>query len=167
MHTLFASGQVEAIATPESVQGIDGLLANDVQMLTQIGFIAAGLGDTRQSSAIFAGLQALRPQRAFAWVGEATAWLNAGKPSEAVRCLGRFEGPPGQERDMVQAFLGLAMQLDGQAQASLRVLKAVAFQPVDPATEGMLLARQILGGHTFEDLNTPAPGAAGTFAKTP
>lgn len=167
MHMLFTAGQLAAATTPESVQGIDGLLPSDVQMLTQIGFVAAGEGDTRQATAIFAGLQALRPQRAFAWIGEATAWLNAGKPSEAVRCLRNFHVVPGEEGDMVQAFLGLALQFDGQGQASQRLLQAIAFQPIDPATEGMLLARQILGSDLPEGFDISTPGTAGMPAKQP
>lgn len=156
MHSLFVSQP--STATSESELGLEGLLASDVQLLTQIGFVAAGEGDTKQASAIFAGLQALRPQRAFAWVGEATAWLNAGKPAEAVRCLRTFQALPGQELDMVQAFLGLALQLDGQRQASLRILQTLASQSVSPATEGMLLARQILGSNMPEDFDTPTLG---------
>lgn len=159
MHGLFVSEY--SVTTLDPQRQIDGLLASDVQMLTQIGFIAAGAGDIRRAKAIFSGLQAVRPERAFAWVGEATAWMNAAQPAEAVRCLRAFQGQSGAEHDMVQAFLGLALQLDGQMQASVRTLQASAYQSVSPATEGMQLARQILGSDSLEDA---APSTSGDTA---
>ena len=87
----------------------------------------------------------------------ATALLNAGRAGDAVTCLEKARLPPGEDADMVQAILGLALQLDARASEATRVLRAVAMtapEPQDnsmPASEGTLLARRLLGETPADD----------------
>ena len=101
--------------------------SEDVQLLTQVGFIAAGRADVERAEAIFGALLAVRPRRAFAHVGLACARMNAGDAGAAARALERaLPGvAEGEDADTVQAFLGLALQLDGRLGESRRVLQEV------------------------------------------
>lgn len=122
--------------------------SEDVQLLTQVGFIATGRADVERAEAIFGALLAVRPRRAFAHVGLACARMNAGDAGAAARALERaLPGvAEGEDADTVQAFLGLALQLDGRLGESRRVLQEVVrrAQPAED-NDGLRLARRMLG----------------------
>lgn len=99
---------------------------DDIRLLTQIGFIAAARADVQRAEVIFGALLRVRPERSFGHIGMATALLNAGRAGDAVLRLEKAYLPPGDDADMVQAFLGVALQLDARASEAARVLRAVA-----------------------------------------
>lgn len=128
--------------------------AADVQLLTQVGFLAAGRGDAPRALRIFEALALLRPERAFVYVGLAATLLNAGRAMEAVQRLQAVRLPPGPETDMLDAFKGLALQLADRSGESTYVLRQVVNRArPGRACEGALLAARLLG----EDLS-PSPG---------
>lgn len=118
----------------------------DIQLLTQLGYVAAARGDTARSQRIFDALALLRPQHAFAPIGLACAWMNAGQAAQAVQHLSRVHLPAGDEADMLDAFRGLALQLAGHAHHSTAVLQHVVerttHQPGSPARR---MAQAMLG----------------------
>ena len=130
---------------------------DDVQLLAQVGFLAAGRGDAAAALRIFEALALLQPDRAFAYVGQATALLNAGRASEAAQRLHAVHLPAGSEADMLEAFRGLALQLAERRGESTYVLRRLADRARQPgASEGALLAARLLG----EDLiavSSPEP----------
>src|SRR5690606_30787291 len=85
--------------------------ADDARFLAEVGMLAAGKGDLGRADAIFGALRLLRPDRAYPLVGLAVARLNAGLAAEAARLLedARLDDP--EERAVVQAWQGLALQL--------------------------------------------------------
>jgi len=119
----------------------------DIRLLVEIGFLAAGRGLLSQAEAIFTAVLLLRPDKAVGYVGMAMALLNAGRAADAIICLQEARLPTGEEDDLVRAFQGLALQLDRRAFESVGLLRALAYQPLPAAgaTEGMLLARRLLG----------------------
>ena len=117
------------------------LEADDARFLTEIGMLAAGRGDVRHADTIFHALRRLRPERAYPVVGLAVARLNAGRANDAVRLLEDAVLADPQERAVVRAWCGLALQLAGRSAESLRVLAEAAALP----GEGGSLARQMLG----------------------
>ena len=139
------------------MQGQRLLDPDDIRLLTQIGFMAAARADVQRAEVIFGALLHVRPERSFSHIGMATALLNAGRAGDAVTCLEKARLPPGEDADMVQAILGLALQLDARASEATRVLRAVAMtapEPQDnsmPASEGTLLARRLLGETPADD----------------
>lgn len=121
--------------------------SDDIRLLTQTGFIAAGQADVQRAERIFGALALVRPQHDFPHVGMAAALLNANRPAEAAARLGSVQLPPGDAADMVQAFHGLALQMDRRPAEATRVLRAVAARAQNAATpsEGARLACKLLG----------------------
>lgn len=110
---------------------------DDVNLLTQIGFLAAARGDAKRAEVIFGALLRVRAERAFAHVGLAMTWLNAGRAGDAVAHLRNVRLADKEDNDLVQAFLGLALQLDARASEAQRVLTSVAQTAENThATEG-------------------------------
>ena len=103
--------------------------------------LAAGTGDLKRAGAIFGALCRLRPDRAYPLVGLAVAYLNAGRAADAVRLLedARLQNP--DERGVLLAWRGLALQLAGRSAESRRLFAEAAALP----GEGARLARQMLG----------------------
>lgn len=121
--------------------------------------MASARADIPRAERIFGALLRVRPDRAFGHIGMAAALLNAGRAGEAATRLGRAQLPPGEEADMVQAFLGLALQLDGRAGEAMRVLRPMAAHGDNGATdvsEGARLARRLLGQPADTD-SSPCP----------
>lgn len=72
--------------------------------------------------------------------------MNAGRTQEAAQRLEAVQIPPGEDAEMVQAFLGLALQLSGQAAQALRTLRPMALLAQhDNASDGARLAAHLLG----------------------
>ena len=107
----------------------DVLSSDEVRLIGEIGFMACRARHVKAALAIFQGLEPLRPDRVFIYVGMALARMAAGNPDEAVRLL-REEGLrklPGDEELMV--FLALALQEARRANDSRRVLQAIVDRP--------------------------------------
>lgn len=120
--------------------------ASDIQLLTQVGFLAAGRGDVPRALRIFEALALLRPDRAFAFVGLTSALMNAGRASEAVQRLQSVSLPAGPEADMLDSFQSLALQLAGRPGESTYLLRQIVSRSRHaPASEGALLASRLLG----------------------
>ena len=121
--------------------------SDDIRLLTEIGFLAAGRGDLARAEAIFGALLALRPAKATGHVGIAMALLNRGRFADAAQRLDAVVLPPGEDRDLVRAIQGLALQLDRRQAEATRLLRALAGQTAPPQgqTDGMRLARSLLG----------------------
>lgn len=119
------------------------LEADDARILAEVGFLAAGRGDVAHADAIFQALRALRPGRAYPWLGLAVARLNAGRADEAVRLLEQGETSAVAERGLLAAWRGLALQLAGRSAESTRLLQACA--QGGEGAEGVALARSLLG----------------------
>ncbi|WP_298208978.1 hypothetical protein [Acidovorax sp.] len=122
--------------------------------------MASARADTQRAERIFSALLRVRPERAFGHIGMATALLNAGRAGEAATRLGSALLPTGEEADMVQAFLGLALQLDGRAGEAMRVLRPMAARGDNGSTdlsEGVRLARRLLGQPADTVSNRPNP----------
>ena len=99
--------------------------SNEIRLLTEIGFLAAGRGDVARAERIFGALQLLRPQRAFAPIGLAMAYMNAGRHDEAAGVLARAaEQVEAAEQAELDVFRGLALQLAGRSSESVRALKS-------------------------------------------
>ena len=121
--------------------------SDDIRLLTEIGFVAAGRGDVARAEAIFGALLALRPSQAAGHVGIAMALLNRGRAAEAAARLGAAMLPPGDEHDLLRAVQGLALQLDHRPAEAARVLQPIAAQPASAGAipAGVRLARTLLG----------------------
>jgi len=91
-----------------------------------VGFLAAGVGDIRRAEIIFGALVRFRPQRAFAHVGRAIAYSNAGRHDEAARILADalVLVADVSERCELEAFRGLVLHLGGRTSESVRALIA-------------------------------------------
>lgn len=119
---------------------------DDIRLLTQIGFLAAAGADVQRAKVIFGALSCVRPERSFAHVGMATALLNAGRAGDAVLYLEKLRLPAGEEADMVQVFLGIALQMDRRNSEATRVLRRIASSADGkPPSEAALLAQKLLG----------------------
>ncbi|MEF9999332.1 MAG: hypothetical protein RR720_10260 [Comamonas sp.] len=127
--------------------------AADIQLLTQVGFLAAGRGDVPRALRIFEALARLRPDRAFAHIGAATALLNASRASDAVQQLQAVRMPDGPERDMLEAFRGLALQLAGRRSESIYVLRRV----VDLARQGSASDAAVFAARLLGEAPHPSP----------
>jgi len=123
--------------------------------------MASARADVQRAERIFGALLRVRPDRAFAPIGLATALLNAGRAGDAAARLADARPSAGEEADMVQAFLGLALQLDGRAGEAMRVLHPVAARGDNDhpggATQGARLARRLLGQPADADSPTRPP----------
>ncbi|MBS1196641.1 MAG: hypothetical protein H6R18_426 [Proteobacteria bacterium] len=103
------------------------LSADEIRVLTEVGFVAAGRGDVQRAERIFSALQRLRPHRAFAYIGQAMAYMNTGRSEDSAKILGHAVGSVDpDERAEIEAFRGLALQLAGRTSESLRALRAAA-----------------------------------------
>ncbi|CAN7188051.1 hypothetical protein [Acidovorax sp. Leaf78] len=111
--------------------------------------MASARADVKRAERIFGALLCVRPERAFGHIGMATALLNAGRAGDAATRLASARTSAGEETDLVQAFLGLSLQLDGRAGEAMRVLRPVAARGDNgntaDTTEGVRLAQRLLG----------------------
>lgn len=127
--------------------------ADDARILAEVGFLAAGRGDVAHADAIFQALRALRPGRAYPWLGLVVARLNAGRADEAVRLLEQGEASAAAERGVLAPWRGLALQLAGRNAESTRLLQTCA--QGREGDEGVALARSLLGLETETKGDTP------------
>lgn len=131
--------------------------SDEIHLLTEIGFLAAGAGDLHRAATIFNALQQLRPERGFPLVGLAVAHLNAGKSAEAVALLERVHLASPGEQALLDAWRGFALQLSGHLDQSRRLLETVMQHDNG---DGAALARALLGHATpHNDGNTTNTGS--------
>lgn len=124
---------------------------DEVRLLTQVGFIASAHADIDRVERIFGAILRVRPEQSTGFLGMAVGLLNASRAHEAVALLERAHLPAGEEADMVEAFLGLALQMDARTSDSTRVLRKVATSAGaqrTPPTPGAILAQRLLGEFT-------------------
>lgn len=129
----------------------------DVRLLTELGFVAAGAGLHRQARTVFEGLLALRPERAFPYIGLATVDLNSSQAESARHWLQRGRAVLAdmnpnaaedaaqhlEDRALLAAFDGLALHLCRRSAESRQALyEALALQQDGPAAR---MARVMLG----------------------
>lgn len=137
--------------------------SDDIRLLTEIGFLAAGRGDLARAEAIFSALVLLRPDKAFAHVGLAMALMNRGRHGEAAARIERVLLPAGPERDLLGAIRAMALQLDRRNAEATRLLRSIAHQHIDPGlppSDGVRLARRLLGESIPAETMTAAALAA-------
>lgn len=128
-----------------SAQPLDG---DEIRLLTELGFVAAGAAQLRHAEEIFRALVHLRPQRAFPYIGWALACMNAGQSQEAVAVLDRAKAAIGSAQDDaesvdIETFRGLALQLASRGAESRRALEWAADR--QPLSGSGRLARRLLG----------------------
>ena len=112
-----------------------------VQRLMEIGFVAVGNGLLTDAEAIFAGVQAVRPDSELPLIGRAFVRMNARQYREAVRLLQQaMEKNP--ESDLAMGFLGAALKLSGMNQTSREVLQQVI--DANGSEEAVALAKSLL-----------------------
>lgn len=143
-----ASG-VEKAAVPQGTAFV--LDAQDARLLTEIGMLAAEAGDVTRADAIFGALRRVRPDRAYPYIGLALARLAAGRAGEAVRLLEDADASDPQERGVLHAWRGLALQLTGRTAESRKVLNEAAAM----SGEGARMALRLLGREE-EEARMPA-----------
>ena len=133
----------------------------NIQLLTSIGFVAAGAGLHLQAMRLFESLAHLRPLRAFPYIGLATVLLHRQRPDEAAAVLEQglrlvTEASSPQDRALLTSWQGLALHLAGRAAESAYALQhAVHMGPNEPETA---LARAMLG--LVSSPSSPAAAAA-------
>lgn len=135
--------------------------SDDIQLLTQAGFLAAGRGNVAAALRIFQALALLRPDQAFGYVGLGSALMNAGRAGEAVQRLQSVQLPPGAEADMLDSFKAVALQLAGRHSESRLLLRQLLQRAATdaPSPGGQLAARLLGEGPEMPSRPTPA-GAA-------
>lgn len=116
------------------------LQSDEVRLLTEVGFVAAGIGALAHAESIFGALKLIRPHRAFPFVGQAVALLNRGQAEAAVTLLESARGENQDEQAMLDAWRGFALAQAGRAAQSEALLDAVAQGEGD----GPMLARRLL-----------------------
>ncbi len=128
------------------------LSSEEIRLLTEVGFLAAGRGDVMRAERIFGALQRLRPQRAFAPIGLSVAYMNAGRHDEAAGILAHAAAQvePAEQAEL-DAFRGLALQLAGRSSESVRALKSAGENH---------LAHTMLGLCTSESAETICKGSS-------
>lgn len=131
------------------------LCSEEIRLLVDVGFVAAGLGLVPQAQAIFDGLRLFRPDASFADIGISTALMNAGQADEAVRFLQRRHDRVSPSDQTLQVFLGVAMRLAGRTGESEAILRRVVQRGPDD-NPGYGLAAAMLA---------PRDGAAGVASR--
>lgn len=106
-------------------------------MLTEVGFVAAARREVRRAERIFGALELARSHAAFAYVGLASTYLNAGRPVDAIAVLDRgLRIADPQAHSELHAFRGLALHAAGRNAESVSALQRAGDIP---------LARRMLG----------------------
>lgn len=131
----------------------DALHADDVKLLAEVGYLAAGAGLYAEALDVFNGLAVLRPVSAVPYLGLATVHLNRRQPDEAAAVLERaqqlLEQPDdlgnvadADDRALVAAFRGVALHCAHRHAESDRVFRSIGTTHDTPAAR---IARGMLG----------------------
>jgi tetratricopeptide (TPR) repeat protein len=118
--------------------------ADDLRLLLEIGYVAAGNGYFQEAEAIFRGVAAKRPESTAPSIGRAIAALNRGSAAEAAAIL-ETERTRCPQDDLLRAFLGLALKSAGRTAESVALLNAV-LDSADPTAAN--LARALLSSNS-------------------
>jgi tetratricopeptide (TPR) repeat protein len=87
--------------------------------------LAVARADVRRAEVLFGALEVIRPQAAFAYIGLAMAYLNAGRADDAVQVLDRGLRNCALEcQPELHSFRGLALSFAGRTSESVRALEA-------------------------------------------
>jgi tetratricopeptide (TPR) repeat protein len=113
-----------------------------LQILTEIGYVAAGCGLSRQAESIFTGIIAVRPNSEFSWISYAIAKISMGHLSEAFEMLTKRALVLNPKNDLAKAFLGLILSRVGSHKISEQFLNQVIDENQTP--EAVQLAKEIL-----------------------
>lgn len=122
------------------------LTSNEIQLLTALGFVAAGAKLSVQAMRIFEALAQVRPNRAFPYVGMACVRMNREQSEEAVAVLDRGLRVVGdearstdpQELAHLYAWRGLALHSASRKRESELDLKRAHSLGLDGATASMV-----------------------------
>ena len=129
---------------PATAMTDDHFSADDVRLLLDLCFVAAGRAAVDDADALADGLLALRPGLEGPDLARALARLNAGQAEEAVSLMRARRPTCAEAWPVHDSVLGLALQLAGRHGESRRVLEQAARMP----EAGM--ARALLGLPTNE-----------------
>lgn len=111
--------------------------ADEIRLLTEVGFLASARGDIQRAEAIFGALERVRPQRDFPYVGLATCYLNTGRADDAVGVLERAARQVrAEDQPQIAAFRALALQLARRAGESARAAQEAGAYPLAQALRG-------------------------------
>ena len=109
---------------------VSPLNSDQIRLLTELGFVAAGNRQLSRAEDIFRALVHLCPRRTFPYVGWALAHMNAGHPQEAVLLLdlARTVVADADTTEMVEVetFRGFALQLACRNSEGRRALQWAA-----------------------------------------
>jgi hypothetical protein len=125
------------------------LRSDELKLLTEVGFLALNCASPVMAARVFDPLAKVVPQRAYAWVGLAYAYLNAAQPGEAVRVLERARGimRPDESSDediaLVTALLGFALHHARRQGECVKLLATLIHRPADDP--GGRIARSLMG----------------------
>lgn len=111
--------------------------AEDLRLLTEIGFIALGAGLNGQAGLVFEGVAAVRPEAEAGFIGRALVRIAVGDAAGAVDILRK--APPS---DAVTTYLGMAYARWGAKDEARACLASVA-DSVAPS-DHQPLARSLL-----------------------
>lgn len=117
----------------------DFLSSLEVRALTEAGFHASANGDLRRARTIFKPLLSLRAERASPYIGLALAYMNTGKPQDAVALFERATQIDEAERDDLAFFHALALQMARRAAESDRMLAKIDTKKVSKPINDMLV----------------------------
>ncbi len=125
--------------------------ADDIRLLTEVGFVGAGAGLWQQAQQLFEALATLRPNRDFPIIGLATLQLNRQQPEEAVLLLEKVRqalatqpDTPPEDVAMLAAFHGVALHCARRTAESQQVLQSV-LQMGYHSQAAQRIARTMLG----------------------
>lgn len=119
------------------------LTSEEINLIAELGFMAATNGFVVPAIRIFQGLLVLRSDHSFPYIGLAVARLYAGAFNDAVRVLREDAAPVRRDREEIELYLGLALHLAGQPIEAARVLYAL-FDHGELDTNQRLLAESVL-----------------------
>lgn len=113
-----------------------------VKLLMEIGYVAVGSGLSAEAAAIFAGVEAARPESELPAIGLAVSQMNSGRADEAVRTLRDKALVRKPDSQIAKSFLGLALKLAG-FQADSRALLSEVVQ-ANAHAEAVAMAQSLL-----------------------
>jgi tetratricopeptide (TPR) repeat protein len=116
--------------------------ADLLQILMEVGYVAAGCGWKRHVETIFTGIIAVRPRSELPWIGFAIAQIAMGQFSKAFEILTKRALVLNPKNDLAKAFLGLILSRIGSHNISEHLLNQVIDE--NQTSEAVQLAKEIL-----------------------
>lgn len=134
------------------------LTRGDMQLLAQIGFLAAHSSQQSPARSIFRALRVARPDSVLPFIGLAMTEVAAGRGAEAARLL-RDEAlreHPGHGQ--IRAFLGWTLAESGNAGEAAKVLQSVLDSPGEDGPH-VEMARKLMSVVRPGRATEPQPGS--------